>query len=273
MAFDLPRVTRSLSRRRRPITFRAVEDSKSSVTSLFAIYMQVVRLWHESARTRILPVYVASLEQRKRADLTLDDISDLGAELEFADSSAYRLILRLTPDIRSWVVRLEELQRGKFIASAKTAAGIDLSTILTQSGVQTTVDSVFTANLSLIRNLSDDMRSRIGNVVFQGFQQRTPRNELAGLINDATGIGRNRALLIASDQSTKMSAALDQERQQEIGITEFKWRHSGKVHFRPHHKARDGKIYSWQNNDLGGDLPGVAINCGCKAQAHIDLGE
>ncbi len=274
MSFDLPRVIASLSRRRRrAVLFRPIYPAANLAGDLARVFVAVVRQWSEEARDRILPAYVALTREREPLPGMQDAASDLGANLGAADDSVYRVILRLTPELRDWSVRAEKAHRAKFVSSAKTAVNIDLSTVLSPFGVETTVEAVFERNLSLIRNVSDTTRSKIGDIVFSGIQQRTLRNDIAKLINEAVGIERDRALRIASDQSTKLSASLDQERQQEIGITEFKWVHSGKVHFRPHHKARDGLIFSWDNNDLNGDLPGVAINCGCKAQAYLDLEE
>lgn len=277
MSLDLAKIVRSRSRRRRTITFRPIEPATGVTADLAAILVQIAREWTIIARDRILPAYATALAQAEPMTtdrvMVRDDIRDLGGEMDVGDESVYRLILRLTPELRNWNVRAERVHRNKFVSSAKVATGVDLTTILTASGVEETLEAVYQRNLSLIRNIGEDTRGKIGDIVFRGFQNRTPRRDVAKEIANATGLARDRALRIASDQSTKLSASLDRERQEEIGITQFKWVHSGKVHFRPEHKARDGKIYSWEKNDLGGDLPGVAINCGCKAQAYLDLDE
>lgn len=278
MAFELARMIKRLGIRRRAITFAAIFPSQSQADSLGAIYLKIVRAWMERSRDQIIPTFTASMRQLANQEsiasmLTVDSPEDVATEIGSSAEYVNRLVLTLTPALRDWVVRAESLHRSRFVANAKTAAGVDLSTILGTEGVETTLGAAYEENLSLIRNISEDVRSRIGRIVFEGFRNRTPRRELAKQINDAVQIGRKRALLIASDQSTKLSARLDQERQEEIGISEFIWVHSGKLHYRPAHKRRDGKRYSWQNNNLNGDLPGVAIHCGCKARAFVDLGE
>lgn len=271
MALDLPRIVARLSRRRSPIRFNVIRPSANQERNLFLIYNQVPREWAKVSRERIVPAYSATLEAyRPKDSLQRDDVPGLGGEINASEESVSRLIVKLTTDIQSWIVAAEAIHRKAFIASAKTAAGVNLSTILTVDGVQTTVDAILQANLGLIRNVSDDLRKRIADAVFRGFQIRQPMRDLAAIINEATDLGRRRSLLIASDQTTKMASALDRERQQEIGIDQFIWRHSGKVHYRPEHKARDGQIFRWDDEGIADDLPGYAINCGCKAQAYVE---
>lgn len=276
MSIQIARLARRLTNRS-AITLPIIEPRAAVERDLFRIYMRIIRAWREQLVKTILPVYGASLGE-PRGDATLigftgDSLDDLTAAYDASDEYVQRLLLELSVPVADWTVRAEALHRAAFIANVKTAAGVDLSTIIGPEGARTTVGAAYQQNLNLIRSVSEGVRTRIGNIIFPGFQLRTPRRELAKRLDDALQIGRKRALRIASDQTTKLSARLDQERQEEIGITRFIWRHSGKVHFRPEHKARDGKVYSWQKNNLNGDLPGVAINCGCKAQGYVPLEE
>lgn len=272
MSIDLPRIVARLSRRRRPIKFRTTSLPGTTESALAAIYIKVPKAWRGELADRILPAYDRALASAKPLHdaLLADDVTGLGGDMRAAGDSVNRLIVSLTPELRTWVVKSETIHRNQFVAAAKTAAGVDLGTILSVDGVSATMQAILERNVSLVTAVSDDVRRSIADIVFQGFTQRTPRRDLAADLDNALGLGRTRSLLIASDQTTKLSSTLDRERQQEIGIDKFIWRHSGKVHFRPEHKARDGNIYAWDDNDLDGDLPGVAINCGCKAQAYLE---
>jgi uncharacterized protein with gpF-like domain len=59
------------------------------------------------------------------------------------------------------------------------------------------------------------------------------------------------------------------ERQAEAGIEKYKWRHSGKLHPRAEHRARDGNVYKL--GEPAGDTPGMAPYCGCRAQAYLAI--
>lgn len=279
---DLAALAFAKTRRRRPIRLATVRVPTVVLGGdLAAIYRRVVTAWRTAANERIVPTYIATLAMTKgpTGDARLfgdalarlkDDVPGLGGAIGNADGTAQRLVLSLTPELRDWTLRLEGIHRRKFLSVSKTATNVDLAAVLSINGVATTLQSALERNVSLVRSVSDVIRSSIADSVFASFTARAPATDLAKEINAATQLGAARSLRIASDQTTKLAAALDETRQREIGIDQFVWIHSGKVHFRPAHKARDGLIYSWDDNDLDGDLPGVAINCGCKAQAYLD---
>jgi uncharacterized protein with gpF-like domain len=81
------------------------------------------------------------------------------------------------------------------------------------------------------------------------------------------GISKKRAVRIASDQLQKLTSQLDTERMLDVGIKKWKWRHSGKLHPRVEHVARDNKIYLFSKppDDMPGELP----YCGCAKSAVI----
>ena len=82
-------------------------------------------------------------------------------------------------------------------------------------------------------------------------------------------MGRARSIRIAGDQTVKLASELTRERRRQAGLTMWKWRHSGKVHFRPEHKERDGQIYT--DETAPKDLPGVLPYCGCVEQAVLEF--
>jgi uncharacterized protein with gpF-like domain len=58
---------------------------------------------------------------------------------------------------------------------------------------------------------------------------------------------------------------------QQAGIDEFEWVHSGKVHFRPWHRARNGKRFKLEGEIPPDDMPGIPIFCGCRKRAVLPL--
>lgn len=55
---------------------------------------------------------------------------------------------------------------------------------------------------------------------------------------------------------------LDQERQQQLGITHYTWSTAGDDKVRPSHAANEGATFSWDNPPATGH-PGAAPNCRC----------
>lgn len=276
MAYDLARMIRRAGKtRRKSLTLRPIIPTQSMALDLGQVIGAVVAAWSEKARGPIMAAYDRTAAERTMdgrrpiMDASIHDtVDDIQEEIDRADAEIERLVLTLTPRLRDWTIRVERWHRQKFIAAVLTPTGVDLSAFIGADGQ--TMDAFRQSILALIRNVSEDTRGRIAGAVWRGFQERTPRREVAREIAKAVGISRRRALFIASDQTVKMSARLDQSRQEQAGIRKYKWMKSGKLHPRQVHVERDGNIYEWAKPPADGH-PGTQPNCGCKGQAHLDL--
>ena len=241
-------------------------------------YKRIIQAWQVAAE-RIAAAYERNVPVRdgvyRNSDGPINDsIFDLESILSSIGDELSRLVLSITPALREWAVRTEQWHRGKFKGAILTATGIDAGMFLGPEDTSETVAAFVARNVGLVRSVSDDTRAKVSDIVLRNYQQRAPARDVAKEINEAVGLGRQRALRIASDQNKKLSARLDQARQEEAGITKFKWRHSHKLHPRAIHVAHDGKVYAWSDPpqlDGKDDTPGLLPFCGCRAQAVIDL--
>lgn len=277
MSYSLPRMARQAGKRR-DITLRPIIPTQAAATDLAAIYAPAWRIWADNI-DRILSGY--DPQPLPTADtLTIDTVDQVQAAISsVAQEFLTILTARIAPGLRQWMVKAERTHRSKWSAAIKAGVGVDLDLILSAQPVEETLSVWLSRNVALCRNVSDQAQGRIADAVFRGYEQRTPVREVAKEIREATGMGRDRANRIASDQNSKLSSQLDRERQAEAGLTQFKWRHSGKVHPRSWHKARDGKVYfsrSGKPVDGGEAIPaddraGMAPWCGCREQAYIAL--
>lgn len=266
MRYDLSEIiTRNAGPQRRPMALRTIVPTQAMAGDLARLIVRVPRLWHEIATGRVLDAYAASIDQLPNG-LTRDAPSDIQRELDLGEEDVRRLMIEIGPQVKDWVGGVDAWHRSKFIASVLSASGVDLTTVVGAQGQ--TAEAFFESILALIRNIDDSTRNRIAGVVWRGFTERTPRREMARLITEQTNIERKRALRIASDQTVKLAAKLDQARQEDAGIEEYVWRHSRKLHPRLNHVARDGKIFRWDTPPEDGP-PGTQPNCGCKPQAHV----
>lgn len=272
--FTIARLAKAQGIRGKTVTLAPIYIPPGYDRELFQIYDRVVRRWAKYAKESVLVMYAREIALAKEADArrsamqadavsVSDDIKDVSDALNREAGTIEILVRALSEAVSGWAFSVEGYQREKFVGRVLTATKVDLNTILHPSDVKTTLEAVLEENMGLIRNVSEQTRQRIAEIFFRNYKARTPLRQVAKEIAEATGLSRKRALRIASDQTTKLAAALDEERMKEAGITKFQWVHSGKVHFRPEHKARDGKVYNWAtaSSVLKGDLPGVAINC------------
>lgn len=99
-------------------------------------------------------------------------------------------------------------------------------------------------NVALIKSIGEQHLSDVTGLVMRSVTAGRDLGSLTTELKDRYGITQRRAAFIAQDQNNKASAAIVRTRQQELGITQARWRHSsaGRVP-RPEHVAADGKTY------------------------------
>lgn len=250
--------------RRRPLTLRPIQTTQAQAKALQRIYAPIMQVWSVGVRERILPAYARSL-----ATFTGDSPADIEVEIEAVDEEAVRATFSFRDLFRDWALSLMRWHLDKIGSQLTYATNVDLTTQL--GGASETIEDLLARNTALVRDVSDQARGRIADIVFRGLQQRTPIRDVAKEINEALGLGRARSLRIASDQTVKLSSALDALRGRQLQMDGYIWRHSGKVHYRPEHLARDGKFYAFDSDVDRNDPPGFAPFCGCKRQLTIQF--
>lgn len=269
---QMARRTRNI--RRSSIVLRDIVPPSALATDLFrGSYLPIITAWTD-ALPRIEAAYARSL-----SEITQDSPADVRAEIDGAAAAIDRLVLLLSPAVRDWALRVEQWQRGKWRGAVLSATGVDLQTMLGAGDVRGTLDTAIQWNVSLISDVPAQIQQRISNAVFDGLRNRTPARDVARSIRESVDMGRARSIRIASDQLSKLTGALAEERQREAGIEKVKYRHSGKVHPRTNHKARDGKIFYLETHapvDGGpavpdGDWVQQPPFCGCRTQAVIEF--
>lgn len=251
--------------KRRSITLRPITTTQAQHRALYRLYLPVVDVW-VAATPRILDQYARSL-----SELALDSPSDVAAEITEAEEGAVRVVFDFRAFFQQWAEALTLWHVNRLGQQLTYATDLELTQYL--GPVNLTVEDYLERNAALIKDISDQARGRISDIVFRGLSNRTPTREVAKEIAEATGLGRKRALRVAIDQSVKLSAALDRQRQYELGFDSFVWRHSDKENFRKVHKDRDGKVFSWESDVAKTDPPGFQPFCGCRARAHLSMEE
>lgn len=288
MAYDLTAMARQKGLRRKSIALRPINPPAGLTAALAAIYAPSWQVWHDH-RDRILASYDAVpladhhmfSHHGVRTNVVVGDTAADTASAITAAANDFltRLFTTIGPGLRSWTTRAERVHRSRWLAAVNGGTGIDLSSVLTAGPTEETLAVFLERNTALVKDISAQAQARISDAVFRGYQNRSPIRDVAREIDEAIGLGRKRAVRVAADQASKLSAALDTERQLEAGLSKFKWRHSGKIHPRSWHKARNGKIYYTRTGEAADgsekikadDRAGRPPWCGCREQAYIDL--
>jgi hypothetical protein len=265
---------RARNPRRKSITLRDIAPPAVMASDLYqAAYAPVVALW-QRAGERIAVEY-----ERTLSGMTRDSADDLRSLLEQATDEFARLFLLLRPGIAQWAIGVERWQRTKWRGAVLSATGVDVGTMIGPETARETLATYIEWNVALVKDVSAEAQKRISTAVFEGLTTRRPAREVAATIRESTAMTKRRSVGIASDQLSKATSALADERRREAGLDLWQWKHSMKLHPRAEHKVRDGDIYSDTSDAVGttvegkvvkaapddGDRPGRKPWCGCRS--------
>ncbi|CCE05779.1 conserved hypothetical protein [Bradyrhizobium sp. STM 3843] len=129
--------------------------------------------------------------------------------------------------------------------------------------------------VSLIKSIPSRYFTNIEGLVMHSVQTGRDLALLTQDLQQQFGVTRRRAAFIARDQNNKATASMTRARQDELGITQAIWVHSGGgKHPRPTHVAMDGKKYDvnkgmWDSAVQRWIFPGEEINCRCISRPVI----
>lgn len=265
MRFDLAAMTRRAKNpRRASIPIRDIRPPSNFAGDLYrAAYAPVIALW-TSAIPEIMAEYERTLAMR---DSVQDAPSDIEAKLEATERRFNLLSLTITPSITRWALRIEAWTRGKWRSAILSATSVDIGTLIGPASVRQTLESAINFNVSLVKDVSAEARRRMSAIIYDGLRGNKPAREVAKELRGAVDLGKARSTRIASDQLSKITSALADERRREAGIDSWIWKWSGKQNGRAEHIARDGKEYTDANAPE--DLPGQLPFCGCRSQAVL----
>ena len=222
-----------------------------------------------SMRASVLP----ALKHHRRFTADAEDWF-ISLEIEAEDLASQ------ASSIAQAVLALEAARHSKrFIASAKSALGIDLNAVIRDEDlIEYLLDSA-SANANLIKSLKNDTIKDIRRIVLaakrEGFSSRTVAREITERFNeelaDTFDKAVKRARLIAEDQTNKLNGDLSRIRQEQAGIGSYIWQDADDRRVRPRHAEIDGNEYRWDEpTDAEGGLhPGGPVRCRCTARGVV----
>lgn len=126
-----------------------------------------------------------------------------------------------------------------------------------------------TQNVQLIKSINRQYLGRVEGMLMREIEKGTDSRVIAKMLDDEYGIGRRRAALIAEDQTTKFFGTVNRARHEDLGLNRYIWSDVGDARVRPEHKARNGKVFSYDDPPSDGN-PGQPARCRCSAYAVIE---
>lgn len=182
----------------------------------------------------------------------------------------------------------EALSKGVSDATARqlgaslkdVSGGVTLKTDVVSGAVAEVMKAGVKENVSLIKSIPTEYFQKIEGDVMRSIATGQGMADLVPAILKHGASTLKRAELIARDQTSKATTAINRARMQGLGIKKFEWLHSGggkeprELHLRLH-----GQIFDLNDPPVIDDrtgqrgLPGDLINCRCRMVPVITFGE
>ena len=173
-------------------------------------------------------------------------------------------------EIQKALDRMRSYSRARVRSTFRAALGVDIGPILQEADVLPFMVEKIGENVDLIRLLpdraKDGLKTRLREMLQkapfdQNMLMRAFRKEY-----QVTGWNLRR---ITRDQNSKTVSGLNQIRQVNLGITQYKWQTSGDDRVRPTHVANSDKTFSWDDPPSATGHPGHDVLCRCLARSII----
>ena len=184
-----------------------------------------------------------------------------------------QLFARRSETLAEWLVRsVDQSSTTTLHASLKEmSGGLSMKTSVLNGQMRESMAAAAQQNASLIKSIPEQYLHAVGQTVLRSVTTGNGLAELQPAIEKYAGMSRNRARVIAEDQTRKTYSAINRQRMAALGLTEFEWLHSGGgKHPRELHVSYSGKVFKFSDppviDERTGEtgLPGDASNCRCK---------
>lgn len=156
----------------------------------------------------------------------------------------------------------------EFARACKATLGIDIrKDYYLGSFYEKQLEAWVKDNVDLIKTIPHDTLDRMEQLVLDGYVAGRTTTVMARDIQNAYGVSKRKAQLLARDQTAKLNGEIQRAQQLDAGITQYIWETSGDERVRRSHAALQGKVFSWNDPPVTEDgrrcHPGEDYNCRC----------
>lgn len=261
---------RRLKRLPKPKSIRPIErDYERGLVDILKTLQGLIQERLLTQLPRLQNSFNANLPQAAKFDDASDDIASIinGIRVEFAKRWTPTQIRRFA---QNQGISVSAYNKRIVSEGLKQVLGIDV--FFSEPYLAQELNLFAMLNTKLITNMTEEAINRVERDVLLNFSQgmRWEENakQIEKYIDADRGTVRNRAKLIARDQTNKLNGQLNELRQAEIGVDRYIWRTSLDERVRESHRALEGKVFKWSEPPAGGH-PGQPINCRCTAEPYL----
>jgi len=170
------------------------------------------------------------------------------------------------PAIDAFIAASNKYNVRRFVKMLEHIGG-DRQTRALGADIRAVLETAKYENVRLINKVTDLQRGLIAKEI-----SAVSEIPLSTRLTQRSSIARNRAALIARDQTAKLNSTLSEQRALAAGAERYEWSTSGDERVRRLHRELDGQTYRYgePTGAEGGDAPGQPVQCRCVALPVFD---
>lgn len=185
------------------------------------------------------------------------------------------------PTANSFVAGVDKHTKSNLHASlAGLSGGLSLKTSVITGRTKEILKASVAENVALIKSIPREYFPKLQGAVMRSITTGQGVKTVLEAVVKTGEVTKKRAALIARDQTSKATTALNASRMSALNVRKFEWLHSGggKVPRDLHKHKLNGEIFDLDNppviDEKTGErgLPGQLINCGCRMIPVVDYG-
>lgn len=186
------------------------------------------------------------------------------------------------PASNAFVAGVDKHSTSSLHSSLKgVTGGLSLKTSVISGKTKEILKASITENVALIRSIPRQYFPKLQAAVMRSITTGQGVADVMKAVQHTGQVTKKRAALIARDQTSKATTALNASRMEALNVRKFRWLHSaGGKEPRPLHKDKlNGEVFDLANppiiDDKTGErgLPGQLINCRCRMVPVVDYGK
>lgn len=265
-------IPRSRTKRTRRVRLPVWAHPTNAERDYRRLLLQLVSALRSKLAEQLLPrlqdlIQEAELLRPTRSDGWVESLDALMTVIRMSLSQD-ELVAQM--GVREVAERVSTFNRSQLSKITNAALGVDV--ILEEPWLRDALAAFTKENVALIKSIPRQALEQVEADVQRAFRSGQRASELAKelrrLIDKRVNNAEARARLIARDQVAKLNGNLTQLRQRELGVERYVWHTSQDERVRESHRAKDGKVYSWDDPPATGH-PGEDIQCRCWAEPDL----
>lgn len=172
----------------------------------------------------------------------------------------------------------DKYNKSAFIKSIDAALGVNIDFMLSDKRAKQRLEKAVSANIKLIKSIPAEHMERAKKAIEDALlKEGSDYESLVSQLQEIEGITQRRARLIAIDQNAKLNADLNNVRQEDIGVTKFRWITQNDKKVRSRHRKLKNRVFTIKegasvtlpNGKKIKIKPGEEVRCRCRQQPDI----